>query len=1001
MSSAQPMAILSSERDYAAVGHKTMSDLTEAQTRQLLIDWNNTAAEYPRDRCVHEVFEKQALRTPETIAVEDGERRLPYHELNSRADDLSQRLRTLGVHEDVFVGLCVERSIGMIVAMLGILKAGGACVPLDPMYPTERLSFMLEDTKTPVLVTERKFMDRFPSWSAKVIFLDDPRTEVVETTLPRTNPRPMSLAYVFYTSGSEGRPKGVCIPHRAINRLVCNTNFVQIVSSDCVAQVSNASFDGATFEIWGALLNGACLVIISRDTMLSPRELAEQILQRNITTMFLTTSFFNQLVLQAPSMFRTLKHLVIGGETVDPKSVRTVLRSQPPQRLLNGYGPTEATTFATWYEMKDIPEDTETIPIGRPLANTKVYILDKQLQPVPIGVAGELHIGDDALARGYWNRPELTAEKFIANPFTNEPGGRLYKTGDLARYRADGNIEFLGRVDQQVKVRGYRIELGEIEAALARHESVRIAVVVVQQESPTDQRIVAYVVPEGADVPTAGELRAFLLQKLPEYMVPSAFVAVRDFPLTPNGKVDRKALPSADQVLSPPQPSVVGPRTPLELALAKLWCELLKISNVGVYDNFFELGGHSLLATQLISRIRREFNVELPLRNVFERPTIESLALSILENQSRTMNSAELEKMLAEIESLSDESAASLLLEAGRNALDVPPGEEGPTRQQTISIFRCPTTKSEFFGRRACNLIILIHEDFEGEGFERMAHLVREVDPTIDARVVRDCDASGLVLPQRPTLTFSPSAIRHYPPQSGRVFCGYPLGKSEECEALDKAGIAIPKWVLLTEDETPDLSDFDGYVVRKPNYGGRSEEVRLVRKERVRWKPVTTHAAGTSDSVIIQQFIYTGSLPTSYRVCTLFGRALYSIKSQAGADHPRLTTPADVASALKQERFTISANGRDGRTELNFDEEIIRLGERAHAAFPDIPLLGFDIVREVPSGSLYVLEANAIGYVWNFRSQQLADYGYSFEEQFDGIRKAAYILAENTQLHAC
>jgi amino acid adenylation domain-containing protein len=977
-----------------------MNELPEAEMRQLLVEWNDTATEYPRDQCVHEVFEMQALRTPEAIAVEDGERRLTYHELNSCADDLSRRLRSLGVREDVLVGLCVDRTIEMIVAMLGILKAGGAYVPLDPTYPTERLTFMLMDTKAPVLVTKRRFMDRFSGSHTQIILLDDPHAEAIETNPPRTHPHSESLACVMYTSGSEGRPKGVCVPHRPINRLVCNTNFVQIIPSDCVAQVSNASFDGAAFEIWGALLNGARLVMISKDAMLSPRALAEQIQRYGITTMFLTTSLFNHLALQAPSMFHALKHLVIGGEVADAKSVRTVLRSQPPQRLVNGYGPTEATTFATWYEMKDVPDDAQTIPIGRLLANTKAYILDAQSRPVPIGVAGELHIGGDALARGYWNRPELTAEKFITNPFTNEPGDRLYKTGDLARYRADGNIEFLGRIDQQVKVRGYRIELGEIEAALAQHESVRIAVVTVRQESPTDTRIIAYVVPDAASVPTASDLRAFLLQKLPDYMVPSAFVLLKELPLTPNGKVDRKALPSADQALRVEPQSVVAPRTPVEIALAKLWCDLLKTTNMGVHDNFFEVGGHSLLATQLVSRIRGEFNVELPLRNVFDRPTIESLALSILENQTRTTDPDELEKMLAEIESLSDETAARQLLEAGQNAPDVPPDEEGNTRQRTVSIFRCPTTKSELFGRRECNLVILINEDFEMENFERVAHFVRELDPTIDARIVRDCDACGLVLPQRPTLTFSPAAIRHYPPQPGRVFSGYPLSKTEECEALAKAGIAVPKWMLLTEDSMPDLSNFDGYVVRKPNYGGRSEEVRLVRKERVRWKTVTTHAAGTSDSVIVQQFIYTGPLPTSYRVCTLFGRALYSMKSQASADHPRLTTPTDVASALKQERFTISANGRDGRSELNFDEEIIRLGERAHAAFPDIPLLGFDIVREVPSGRLYVLEANAIGYVWNFQSQQLADYGYSFAEQFDGIRKTAYILAENTQLHA-
>jgi hypothetical protein len=348
-----------------------------------------------------------------------------------------------------------------------------------------------------------------------------------------------------------------------------------------------------------------------------------------------------------------------------------------------------------------------------------------------------------------------------------------------------------------------------------------------------------------------------------------------------------------------------------------------------------------------------------------------------------------MEKLLAEVESLSDERAE-------RQLLDLPPKTTTAT-----SSFACPVTRSEWFGKRACNLVILTNEHYERESFERIAGLVRELDPTIHAVAVRDSASLDIDLPQRPTMTFSPAAIRYRTPQLGRVFCGYPLSKSEECTALVKAGIPVPRWVTLTEEATPDLSDFDEYVVRKPDYGGMSAEVLIVRKDRVKWKPITTRAAGTSPSMIVQQFIYTGGWPVSYRVNTLFGRVLYSIKQQASPDRPALASTADLASAVTQPRFSISASARGGREEFNFDEEVIRLAERAHAAFPDIPLLGFDIVREVPSGKLYVLEANTIGYVWVFHSRPVADYGLSFEEQFDGARKAAYILAEMTQQHAC
>jgi amino acid adenylation domain-containing protein len=997
------------EGKHAKVGHETMSEFTKAEMRQLLVEWNDTQAEFPSDKCVHELFEEQVERTPEAAAVVHEERGLNYGELNARANQLAHYLRELGVKPDERVAICVERGIEMVVGLLAVLKAGGAYVPLDPAYPAERLKYMLEDSAPTVLLTQGRLKGLFAERSQAPPVIDLTPDSPQWANQPETNPDRAGvglthrhLAYVIYTSGTTGMPKGVMVEHRAIaNHMNWMKYAFPLHPEDNVVHKTPFSFDASVWEFYAPLLSGSCLIVANpgghRDTVY----LAELLQKNHVHTLQVTPALLSAM-LDTPAFAAcsSIKRVFCGGEALCERFIEDFYAQLPHADLINLYGPTETTIDATFWVCPKTSRERKHLAIGRPIANVRIYILDEQGEPVPIGMAGEIHIGGAGVARGYLNGPELTAERFVLDRFAGDAESRMYKTGDLGRWLPDGTIEFLGRNDFQLKVRGYRIEPAEIEVALAQHESVRIAVVTVRQESPTDTRIIAYVVPDGAGVPTTGDLRSFLLRKLPDYMVPSAFVFLRDLPLTPNGKVDRKALPSVDQVFSLEQRSVIVPRTPVEIALAKLWCELLKITNVGVHDNFFEVGGHSLLATQLVSRIRREFNVELPIGNVFERPTIESLALSILENQSRTTNPDDLEKMLTEIESLSDESAARLLLEAGQNAPDVLPGEEGPTRQRIISIFRCPTAKSELFGKRECNLVILINEDFEVKSFERVAHHVRELDPTIVARTVRDYDARGLVLPQRPTLTFSPAAIRHYPPQPGRVFCGYPLSKSEECEALARVGIAVPKWVLLTEDNTPDLSGFDGYVVRKPNYGGASAEVRLVRKERIRWKPVTTHVTGTSDSMIIQQFIYTGPLPTSYRVCTLFGRALYSIKSQAGADRPRLTTPADVASAIKQGRFTISANGRDGRSELNFDEEIIRLGERAHAAFPDIPLLGFDIVREVPSGRLYVLEANAIGYVWNFQSQQLADYGFSFEEQFDGIRKSAYILAENTQLHA-
>jgi amino acid adenylation domain-containing protein len=482
----------------------------------VLAEWNDTRGVYPRDACVHELFETQAAATPDAAAVVSGDARVTYRELNRRANRLARRLRALGVGRESRVGVLLERTPELVTALLAVLKAGGCYVPLDLAYPKPRLRFMLEDAGARVILTERKHLGAVPDCGARVVCLDGDDREEIDREGDenlRHEAAPDNLAYVIYTSGSTGRPKGVCVDHRAINRLVCRTNYVELSESDCVAQASTASFDAATFEIWGALLHGARLDIVPRDTAISPPELAAHIRERGVTVLFLTTALFNQIAGTLPAAFAPLRCLLFGAEAVDPKSVREVLSKGRPRHLLHVYGPTENTTFSTWHAVGEVAEDAQSIPIGTPIMNTQAYVLDAELQPVAVGVGGELCLGGDGLMRGYLNRPGLTAEKLVPHPFSAEPGARLYRTGDLVRFLSGGAIEFVGRVDHQVKVRGHRIEPGEIEAAIAEHASVRECVVLAREDRPGERRLVAYVVAAAETAATAeeasgGDLRA-------------------------------------------------------------------------------------------------------------------------------------------------------------------------------------------------------------------------------------------------------------------------------------------------------------------------------------------------------------------------------------------------------------------------------------------------------------------------------------------------------------
>jgi amino acid adenylation domain-containing protein len=633
--------------------------LSPAEQYQLLVEWNQTKRNYPECLC-HQLFEDWAAQNPDAVAVQFGGRQFTYQQLNSGSNQLAHYLRKLGVGSETLVGVCMEPSPIMIAALLGILKAGGAYVPLDPTYPPERLRFMLEDAQISVLLTQQDFRlgtsgedsqinqlcAKSKLQNLKVVYLDQDWEAIA--SFSEENPINQidanSLAYVVYTSGSTGTPKGVAVPHRAINQLVCNTNYIALKPSDKVALCSNISFDAATFEIWGALLNGAQLVGINREIILSPQDFAQEIRQQEISVLFLTTALFNQMAREMPSSFRSLRYLLFGGEAVDARCVQAVMKEGAPQHLLHVYGPTENTTFTCWYEVQDVA--ATSIPIGRAIANTQIYLLDTHLKPVPIGVTGEIHISGDGLARGYLNRPDLTAERFIPNPFkkaevrsmkdetenplltsfTLHPSLRLYKTGDLARYLPDGNLEFVGRTDDQVKLRGFRIELGEMEMVLKEHPAVQETVVMLRDDAAGvagDRSLVAYVVPNRELNLTTSELRDFLKTKLPNFMLPTAFVVLETLPLTPNGKIDRKALPAPNVVIGLPGNQL--PRTSVEANLVQIWAEILK-QQVGISDNFFELGGHSLLATQLVSRIRDRFGVQVPLRTLFETPTIIGMA---------------------------------------------------------------------------------------------------------------------------------------------------------------------------------------------------------------------------------------------------------------------------------------------------------------------------------------------------------------------------------------
>ncbi len=605
--------------------------ITKDEKRKVLYDFNNTKTEYLENKTIHELFEEQVKNTPNNIAVICEENKLTYRELNEKANYLAKFLRDRGVKVDTIVGIMVEKSLEMVIGILGILKAGGAYLPIDPQYPNKRIKHIINDSNVNIILTKNYFIKDI-NFSGEIIEFENVINSIEGLpNLPNVN-KPEDLAYVMYTSGSTGKPKGVAVEQKNVVRLVNNTDYIRFKENHRILQTGAIVFDASTFEIWGALLNGLPLHLISNEILMNVKKLEQYIQENKISIMWLTSPLFNQISKEKPEIFENLEYLLVGGDVLSAKHINNVRSKNKKLNIINGYGPTENTTFSTCFHINKDYE--KNIPIGKPIANSTCYVLNKYEGLQPIGVYGELYVGGDGLARGYINNEELTKEKFIANPFIK--GERIYKTGDLARWLPDGNIEFLGRIDHQVKIRGFRIELGEIESKLLKNEKVKEAVVIAKEDEGGNKYICAYIV--GTVNFTVKELRNYLLKELPEYMIPSYFVQLEKMPLTSNGKIDRNRLPRPEGEIDTGI-EYEGARDEIEEKLVEIWEDILNVNQVGINDNFFEIGGHSLKATSLVNKICKEFNAEISLGEIFRNTTIKSLG-EYIRNLDKSMHSS-------------------------------------------------------------------------------------------------------------------------------------------------------------------------------------------------------------------------------------------------------------------------------------------------------------------------------------------------------------------------
>ena len=642
--------------------------LTDAERLQITGDYNNTRRSYPQDACVDDLFEAQAGRSPDEIAAVFEDQSLSYSELNARANRLAHYLVEAGVGPDVRVAICMQRSLDLAIAVLGVLKAGGAYLPLDPAYPAERIRLMLEDSQASVLLTHARLAGQFSDGGPRIVCLDEDWPAIAERSPenPQSGASPDNLAYVIYTSGSTGKPKGVALTQKALYNLISwQLETPRLCKPAKTLQFTSLIFDVSFQELFSTWGTGGTLVLVSEQTRTDPRALLGFINEKRIERLYLPFVALQQLAeeCERERVFPTsLCDVITAGEQLRITGpILTLFRNLDGCVLHNHYGPSE-THVVTAYGLGSSPDEWPALPpIGVPIANTQLFVLDGDLQTAPLGARGELYIGGASLARGYLGRPELTAERFIPNPYSTQPGARLYKTGDLARYQVDGNMEFFGRADHQVKIRGYRIEPGEVETALEAHPAIRAAAVLARDDGHGSNRLVAYFVADEKPAPSVSQLQSFLRTTLPDYMVPSTFQEIDELPLTATGKLDRRALPEPDRARPDQDVAFVAPRNAAEEVIAGIWANILRLERVGVHDRFFELGGHSLLATQVISRVSEAFQIELPLRSLFERPTVEGLALAVTDAWGEAEIVEEIAATWKQVQQLSEQEVAAML----------------------------------------------------------------------------------------------------------------------------------------------------------------------------------------------------------------------------------------------------------------------------------------------------------------------------------------------------
>jgi amino acid adenylation domain-containing protein len=626
------LTLVQSAVEKPAQAVSTLPMLTPEERHLLVIEWNQAPVEYKPEKCIHQLVEAQVARTPNAVAVVCEGQSLTYGELNRRSNQLAHYLRTRGIGRETLVAMCMERSLDMIVGILGILKAGGAYLPLDLSYPPERLAFMIEDANPPVVITQKDLEARVPQHKAEIICVDRDWPAIARESgdNPPSGAGPQNLAYVIYTSGSTGKPKGCQITHFNVVRLFQATwDWYRFDESDVWTMFHSYAFDFSVWEIWGALFYGGRVVIVPYLVSRSPEAFYRLLYDERVTVLNQTPSAFRQLILAEESVGvqdLALRYVIFGGEALEMQSLKPWYKRHGDQKpvLVNMYGITETTVHVTYRPLSATDTDRGSV-IGRPIPDLQLYVLDQHRQPVPIGVAGEMYVGGSGVARGYLSRPELTAERFIADPFHSTPDARLYKTGDLARFLSAGDMEYLGRIDHQVKIRGFRIELGEVESVLASHPAIHHSLVMAREDTPGDKRLVAYLVPKANQQPRIADLRAYIRQSLPEYMVPSTFSFLAAFPLTPTGKIDRRALPAPAQEHRD-QSAILAPRNEREELLLSIFREILKVETASITDDFFDLGGHSLSAARLVSQIQATTGREVQLADLFRAATVESLA---------------------------------------------------------------------------------------------------------------------------------------------------------------------------------------------------------------------------------------------------------------------------------------------------------------------------------------------------------------------------------------